>query len=669
MSILREILIKIGVKTDGKGFKKVEEQLDAAKEKAGPLMDRLGGIGEKLDEIATGLFAAGIAGGGALLTGIVATNAQFQKLEANLLTATGSADKAADAMDKIKAFAATTPFDLQQAVDAFTKLSLLGLDPSERALRAYGNTAAALGKDLEQFIEAVADASTGEFERLKEFGIKASKQGDVIAFTFKGQTTKIKNDAASIQEFLIGLGEKDFAGAMDRQMDTLGGSFAALKQNGLELALAIGKGGLNDAIIEASARLSEMIALSPEAVEAIGEKLGDAVLKAADALAYLAQNSDKAAIAIAALLGQLAVRKVAAFASALASAAGTLPAIAIGIKGVGLAVAGALGPIGLIVGVLSAVITTMIALRGPIGNFIDRFKDADSAVGDVARIFDSFRQEVAPAFDEALELIGSTLSDIGDMASKIFRPIFRILVRLAPVVGRVVAMIAGGAARISGVILAAVVKIGEPVAAVIGWVAGAVETVIQFIEILAGKLAEFGEGAIPKIFAAISSFFEGDTFKTIRKELMLTLDSFFGFFEDLAELAGRIFKPVEDALNNALETIRDVIRQIPADLLPDSLKSFAGMAGGRSVFEIASEQRNAVLGSNAMFEALASQASSGNVLRQSTRGDTKIDQNITITSEPNATASELGREFEKRQKSALDDAESTYREFAPAAAQ
>ena len=30
-----------------------------------------------------------------------------------------------------------------------------------------------MGKDITQMIEAVADAATGEFERLKEFGIKA----------------------------------------------------------------------------------------------------------------------------------------------------------------------------------------------------------------------------------------------------------------------------------------------------------------------------------------------------------------------------------------------------------------------------------------------------------------------------------------------------------------
>ena len=44
----------------------------------------------------------------------------------------------------------------QQAVD-FLFVNL-GLTPSEAALKSYGDTSAALGKDLSQMIEAVADA-------------------------------------------------------------------------------------------------------------------------------------------------------------------------------------------------------------------------------------------------------------------------------------------------------------------------------------------------------------------------------------------------------------------------------------------------------------------------------------------------------------------------------
>ena len=54
-----------------------------------------------------------------------------------------------------------------------------------RGANLLPNTASAMGKIVEQFVEAVADASTGEFERLKEFGIKASSEGDRQPLRFR----------------------------------------------------------------------------------------------------------------------------------------------------------------------------------------------------------------------------------------------------------------------------------------------------------------------------------------------------------------------------------------------------------------------------------------------------------------------------------------------------
>ena len=100
---------------------------------------------------------------------------KFEMLEASLRTVTGSAEGASKAMAGIKNFAQQTPFQVTEITDAFIKLKALGLEPSEDALRSYGNTASAMGKSLNQMIEAVADASTGEFERLKEFDITPFK--------------------------------------------------------------------------------------------------------------------------------------------------------------------------------------------------------------------------------------------------------------------------------------------------------------------------------------------------------------------------------------------------------------------------------------------------------------------------------------------------------------
>lgn len=175
--------------------------------------------------------AAGLASISAAMNKLVSTARQFDQLNAGLLTMTGSSENAAIAFAELEKFAAKTPYTLDQSVQGFTKLVALGLNPSQRAMESYGNTAAAMGKDLSQMIEAVADAATGEFERLKEFGIKSKQQGDKVSFTFQGVTTTVGKNAAEIEGYLQSLGENQFAGAMANRMNTLDGALSNLQDS------------------------------------------------------------------------------------------------------------------------------------------------------------------------------------------------------------------------------------------------------------------------------------------------------------------------------------------------------------------------------------------------------------------------------------------------------
>lgn len=153
---------------------------------------------------------------------------EYERFEAQLTTATGSVEAAALEMDALNDYAAKTPFQLNEVIDAFVRLKNLGLDPSQEALTSYGNTASSMGKSLNQFIEAVADATVGEFERLKEFGIKARSEGDNVAFTFAGVTTTVQKSAQDIERYLRQLGNTEFAGAMERRTDDIEVAFSNL---------------------------------------------------------------------------------------------------------------------------------------------------------------------------------------------------------------------------------------------------------------------------------------------------------------------------------------------------------------------------------------------------------------------------------------------------------
>lgn len=176
--------------------------------------------------------AMAVAFSGAAAFGVVGklveVQREFDVLNSSLKTVTGSSAAAEREMAWLKDFAKETPFGLAQATQGFVKMKALGLDPTRAALTSFGNTASAMGKDLNQMIEAVADASTGEFERLKEFGIKAKKEGDNVSLTFQGVTTTIRNSAADITKYLEDIGNTSFGGAMEERAKTLDGTIAAL---------------------------------------------------------------------------------------------------------------------------------------------------------------------------------------------------------------------------------------------------------------------------------------------------------------------------------------------------------------------------------------------------------------------------------------------------------
>lgn len=208
---------------------KLREQRRAARENAKELARGVGTGAQAAAGTIAGVVGAGATGFALLGKEVLTVGTSFETLRARLKTVEGSAQGAGAAFAQIQEFTKTTPFQLDEVTTAYVRLKSLGLDASQESMMAFGNLAAAQGKSIIDFIEAVADASTGEFERLKEFGIKASSQGDQVAFTFKGATTTVGKNAEEIQAFLKNIGETEFAGAMADQMATASGAISNLK--------------------------------------------------------------------------------------------------------------------------------------------------------------------------------------------------------------------------------------------------------------------------------------------------------------------------------------------------------------------------------------------------------------------------------------------------------
>ena len=256
-------IYSLSIRADTRDIRRGRKDLDRFGNQAGKTKGSVASLGSSFTGLRTAVAAVVTTLGAAgLAKSIFATVKSTQVLQASLKTVTGSVEAANTAWADLLEFAKTTPFTLDQSVQGFIRMKSLGLDPTEKALRSFGNTSAAMGKDLMQMIEAVADASTGEFERLKEFGIRASKQGDQITFTFQGVETTVRNSSTAISGYLEEIGNTTFAGAMADQMDTLAGKTSNLEDGVDQLFRAIGEAGATDAFeasIDAAAQTVETL--------------------------------------------------------------------------------------------------------------------------------------------------------------------------------------------------------------------------------------------------------------------------------------------------------------------------------------------------------------------------------------------------------------------------
>ncbi len=238
-------LADLVIRFSSQGAKKVIGEIDSVNSSGSSATSALTKVAG-----AAALATAAIAGISYAAIQIKDATVKFESLQAGISTAVGSATEAQEVFKILQDFASNTPYDIEQVTTAFTQLVNYGLTPSERALKSYGNTASAMRKDVSQMVEAVADAVTGEFERLKEFGIKSKVEGDNIIFTFRGVKTEVKNSAEEIEKYLIELGETNFGDAMEAQSKTLGGAISAMGSAWENMWYTVGQMGFDEAIAD-----------------------------------------------------------------------------------------------------------------------------------------------------------------------------------------------------------------------------------------------------------------------------------------------------------------------------------------------------------------------------------------------------------------------------------
>jgi len=290
---------------------------------------------------------------------IVQQYTAFEKYRTVLNTYLGSQSKANRELGRLQDLANSLPQDLNDITKAFVLFTSRGIDTTNKSLTAFSNIATANGKSLEQLGEAVADALTGEYERLKEFGIKVSKDNDKFVADIGKGNKIIADSSRELVDELRKLGEENgkFGRAASVNAATLSQSFSNLQGAVFEANVAFGesaKGGLKT-LVET---ITFIIRQNKTFIEQLGRGLGQAASAAANVIALVVDNIDKlraVAVAFVAIKLQMVVYHIGTSLyrmGKMAAAAGTgmlrlnkaaVGKGVVGLIGLGIAIADAMG--------------------------------------------------------------------------------------------------------------------------------------------------------------------------------------------------------------------------------------------------------------------------------------------------------------------------------------
>jgi len=231
----------------------------------------------------------------------VSVSAKFEQFETTLESITGSSEKAKESMSWITDFTSQTPYELGQVTEAFVKMKAYGIDPTTGTLKTLGDTASAMGKPIQQAVEAMADALVGENERLKEFGIKAKRQGEEIAYAWTDSSGAsreivIDNNKAIIESTLNAIFNEKYVGAMDAQSKTWNGIISNMKDEWTLFQQAVMDEGLFTYLkamaLTVKEMLGDMFGKGKEGAKVFSEYVIDGIKSSISAFGFLGDAID-----------------------------------------------------------------------------------------------------------------------------------------------------------------------------------------------------------------------------------------------------------------------------------------------------------------------------------------------------------------------------------------
>lgn len=266
--------VDISLEVEAKKAKKELNKINKELKDTGKNAKKTSKAVSKSFDISAGAIAGATAAVAALGAGFsfaIGEAIKIEDLETSFIAFTGSAESAAEQIERIAEFSASTPFQLEELSKANRTLLAFGSSTEESLvqLKQLGEAAAATGSDIGELatifgqIQAETKLSSERFNQLIERGINI---GPALAESLGVAESQLKDlraqgkisadeVAKAFEKMTTGSGI--FAGSTKRLSETLSGSFSTLEDNVSLLAAAIGK-KLSPVLIDVTVELTRL---------------------------------------------------------------------------------------------------------------------------------------------------------------------------------------------------------------------------------------------------------------------------------------------------------------------------------------------------------------------------------------------------------------------------
>ena len=530
------------------------------------LAKKLDEVGGKLEKVGNKVQAVGkkLLGLTASITGLAAVgikyNATLEQQEALFTTLTGSAEEAKKVLDGIKQDALKSPFDTESLISANQYLIATGLeaDKSRQVISNLGDAIAATGggnselQRMAQNLQQIQNVGKASSQDMKQFAMAGIDIWGILAETTGKTVTELQQMDITFDMIADALANASgeggkYAGAMEKQSETLNGKINKLKATFQELL-----GELTVVLMPIIKQVIDLMQKWIEKLRSLDDNQKKSIVKVGGivaAIGPLLMVIGKVitvigflATKVAAILSSTAVT---GFISSVTAAGGGLSGM---ITVLGEKLAFLANPVTAVIAIFALLYAKFEEFRNAVNGAVEQIANAllpilQSLIPPIKKIIDSIKNLVTtvvkaltPAIKTIVSILSKIISVIGTLAAKIISLLGPVITTLINIFATLISTIAnviswlvsklGPAFNLLGTVLGTVFNI-------VGKVANALGTVLAGAFKIISGVVNTVKGVFEAIYNTLGKLFERFSNSSFGQK-------FIGMFEKIGGVVNKV---------------------------------------------------------------------------------------------------------------------------------